>query len=137
MKLIIAYFILIALFVWQAVRNGFSWWTGIVAFFFALAMLVIGDAITSIRIYPRPKQAKPLKENISIYPRSKQAKPLKENIPVYQGEVLDDYPALPAPQEKTGGVFFAVPMWCDKCKHYPLHIHINGQWVCQCPWHGE
>jgi len=162
MKTLVAYILIICLFIWQAIRNGGEWWHGVVVFFGMVIFVAIGNGISSLfddivfrdapaapRVKKQPRYAqKLLKDDSPNHPSSRQ-------VVVYQGEVVEDetdYPQLtninPLPpsrrianvktyKEGDGGFFAAMPMWCDKCRHYPIHFHIDGAWVCQCPWHKD
>ena len=158
---IVFYIIIIAIICLQAVKAGDPWWYGLLVFAGLVIMLVIGDWFFDMlgRIFfpdkPTRKEKKKkqyaqklLKDDSPNHPSSRQ-------IVVYEGEVVEnetDYPQLnssnPLPpsrrianvktyKEGDGGFFAATPMWCDKCRHYPIHFHIDGAWVCQCPWHDE
>lgn len=146
MKLIVVYALLAAGFMWQAVRNGGEWWHGLVAIGGVIVMLIVGEKIADVfengfwsifdRVFSAPE---------SVAPSQKR---LTEQIPFYEGEVVEDSPSLcavnptPAKQienQKTynggGGVFLAMPMYCDVCRHRSFHAYIDGVWVCQAPTH--
>ena len=162
MKTIAAYILIICIFTWQGIRDGGEWWHGVATFVGLFVLLIIGEKISGIfegilfrtepsapRVKKQPRYAqKLLKDDSPNHPSSRQ-------VVVYQGEVIEDendFPLLndvnPLPpsrriaNQKTytegdGGFFAAMPMWCDKCRHYPIHFHIDGAWVCQCPWHKD
>lgn len=155
MKTIAAYVLVICLFIWQAIRNGDAWWYGVLAFFGILLMLVIGEKIADLFDGFFSSQPAPRVKKSQRYaqPRLVDNSP---NIAVYDvvGEVMEESdaprlnvvnPLLPSRRianqktyhEGDGGFFAAAPMWCDRCKHYPIHFHIDGAWVCQCPWHKD